>query len=71
MIYFLFGNTRIDETLHLHVGYFCIWIAGIIVYYSFLTLDFVLGSTLPTMIVTTVLFSMLRKGVRTWTLKSN
>ncbi|MCR1810207.1 putative hydroxymethylpyrimidine transporter CytX [Sulfurospirillum sp. hDNRA2] len=69
--YFLFGNTRIDETLRLHVGYVFIWIAGIIVYYYFLTLDFILGSTLPTMIVTLLLFVTLRKGVRTWTLKNN
>lgn len=68
--YFLFKNRHIDEALNLQVGFMLVWVAGVALYYQFLNLDLIFGSTLPTMFVTALMFILLRKGIEKWTLKS-
>ena len=69
--YFIFKKEQIEPTLALHVGSLCVWAIGVALYYQFITLDLPLGSTLPTMLATSILFIISKKAISSWTLKSN
>lgn len=64
--YFLFKKVQIEPSLALHIGSFIIWGVGVGLYYEFITLDLALGSTLPTMLCTSILFIITKKGVASW-----
>ena len=69
--YFIFKKEQIEPTLALHVGSLIIWAIGVALYYQFITLDLPLGSTLPTMLATSILFIISKKVFSSWTCKSN
>ncbi|WP_333803934.1 putative hydroxymethylpyrimidine transporter CytX [Sulfurospirillum sp.] len=68
--YFIFKKEQIEPTLALHVGSLLVWIIGVVLYYQFITLDLSLGSTLPTMLATSIIFIITKKVMTSWTLKS-
>lgn len=68
--YFIFKKEQIEPTLALHVGALIVWGVGVALYYQFITLDLPLGSTLPTMLATSIIFIITQKGMASWTLKS-
>ncbi|WP_331775069.1 putative hydroxymethylpyrimidine transporter CytX [Sulfurospirillum sp. 1612] len=67
--YFFFKKERIDENLNLHIGALIIWAIGVYLYYQFITLDLLIGATLPTMLATALLFVITKKGIKTWILE--
>lgn len=67
--YFFFKQERIQENLNLHIGSLLIWAIGVYIYYQFLDYDFMIGSTLPTMLVTALLFVITKKGMKKWILE--
>lgn len=69
--YFIFKKEQIEPSLSLHVGALVIWAIGVALYYQFITLDLPLGSTLPTMLATSIIFIITKKVMASWTLKSN
>lgn len=69
--YFIFKKEQIESSLSLHVGALIIWAIGVALYYQFITLDLPLGSTLPTMLATSIIFIITKKVMASWTLKSN
>jgi len=69
--YFIFKKEQIEPTLALQVGSLLVWVIGVALYYQFITLDLPLGSTLPTMLATSILFIISKKAISSWTLKSN
>ena len=69
--YFIFKKEQIEPSLVLHVGSLIVWAIGVVLYYQFITLDLDLGSTLPTMLATGIIFIITKKGVASWILKSN
>ncbi|WP_069477914.1 putative hydroxymethylpyrimidine transporter CytX [Sulfurospirillum halorespirans] len=69
--YFIFKKEQIEPTLALHVGSLIVWAIGVALYYQFITLDLPLGSTLPTMLATSILFIISKKAISSWTFKSN
>jgi len=69
--YFIFKKEQIESTLALHVGSLIVWAIGVALYYQFITLDLPLGSTLPTMLATSILFIISKKVLSSWTCKSN
>ncbi len=69
--YFIFKKVQIEPTLALHVGSLLVWGCGVGLYYWFMTLDLSLGSTLPTMLATSIIFIITKKVMTSWTLKSN
>ena len=67
--YFIFKKEQIEPTLALHVGSLIVWMVGVTLYYQFVTLDLPLGSTLPTMLATSIIFIITKKVMPSWTLK--
>jgi putative hydroxymethylpyrimidine transporter CytX len=65
--YFLLQGRTIVPTLRLHVGTTVVWAIGVFLYYQFQTMNLPLGTTLPTMIATAVLFSISKKILERWT----
>jgi putative hydroxymethylpyrimidine transporter CytX len=65
--YFLFHRRTIVQSLRLHVGTTVVWVIGVFLYYQFQTMNLPLGTTLPTMIATAVLFSISKKILEQWT----
>ncbi|MDD3344765.1 MAG: hypothetical protein PHR87_14470, partial [Sulfurospirillaceae bacterium] len=64
--YFFFKQEDVNPALQLHVGSLMVWAIGVFLYYQFISLDLVIGSTLPTMITTALLFALSKKGMRRW-----
>lgn len=67
--YFYFKKVTIDENLALNGDAFMVWIVGVIMYYQIAPLDLPLGTTLPTMIATALLFILTKKGIKQCALK--
>ena len=66
--YFIFKKEQIASTLALHVGTFIVWAVGVFLYYQFQVMALPLGTTLPTMIATALLFIATKRGFERWTL---
>lgn len=64
--FFFFKNETIVPSLQLHGGSLLVWAIGVAAYYQFITFDLVIGSTLPTMLVTALLFVVTKKGMNRW-----
>lgn len=69
--YFIFKKEQIASTLALHVGTFIVWAVGVFLYYQFQVMALPLGTTLPTMIATALLFIATKRGFERWTLSHN
>lgn len=69
--YFIFKKEQIEPSLSLHVGALIVWAIGVGLYYWFMTFDLPLGSTLPTMLATSMIFIITKKVMATWTFKIN
>ena len=69
--YFIFKKEHIESTLALHIGALLVWAIGVVLYYQCMTLDLPLGSTLPTMLVTSMIFIISKKAMASWIVKSN
>jgi len=65
--YFLFHRRTIEQSLRLHVGTTVVWVIGVFLYYQFQTMNLPLGTTLPTMLATAVLFCISKKFLEQWT----
>ena len=69
--YFIFNKEQIEPSLSLRVGALIVWAIGVGLYYWFMTFDLPLGSTLPTMLATSMIFIITKKVMATWTFKIN
>ena len=69
--YFIFKKEQIEPSLSLHIGALIVWAIGVRNYYWFMTFDLPLGSTLPTMLATSMIFIITKKVMATWTFKIN
>ena len=69
--YFIFKKEQIEPSLSLHIGALIVWAIGVGLYYWFMTFDLPLGSTLPTMLATSMIFIITKKVMATWTFKIN
>ncbi|GAA0179548.1 putative hydroxymethylpyrimidine transporter CytX [Clostridium sediminicola] len=61
-------RTKVDEKLLLNIGAVVVWIIGVSLYYVFIRYDFILGATLPTMIVTGLLYFVSWSFMKSWKL---
>ena len=61
-------NTKIEPNTLVNWGAALVWVAGIIIYHSFAKTDFVLGSTVPAMIVTGAIYGMSWRWISKWKL---
>lgn len=61
-------QTKIDSNLMLNIGATFIWLLGVVMYYVFLKFDFVLGATVPSMIITSLLYIISWRYLNKWKL---
>ncbi|MEG2018205.1 MAG: hypothetical protein RR128_07080 [Clostridium sp.] len=61
-------QTKIDSNLMLNIGAIAVWLIGVVMYYVFLKFDFVLGATVPSMIITSLLYIISWRYLNKWKL---
>lgn len=61
-------QTKIVEDLLLNIGAAIIWALGVIFYYIFIKLDFILGATVPSMIITVIIYLIAWRYINKWKL---
>ena len=66
--YFLFKQEAIKPNLNLNISSLIVWAIGVYLYYQFVAFDSIIGATLPTMLVTFLLFVATKKFTKNWVL---
>ncbi len=51
-------NRKLQEDLLVNWGATIVWIIGIILYYQFIKFDFIMGATVPVMIITSIIYCL-------------
>jgi putative hydroxymethylpyrimidine transporter CytX len=67
--YFLLGNQTIREDVLVNWGAVLVWATGVTLYYRFIALDFILGATVPVMVITGLLYWVCRGFTAGWVIK--
>lgn len=62
-------QTKIVDNLLLNVGAAVVWVIGVASYYIFIKLDFILGATVPSMMITGILYIVSWRFVSKWRLE--
>lgn len=67
--YFTIGkNRKLQEGLLVNWGALIVWASGVLAYYQLLKLDFVLGTTVPVMLITSIIYILLWRVTKKWKL---
>ncbi|HOE58079.1 MAG TPA: cytosine permease, partial [Bacillota bacterium] len=61
-------NIKLQEGLLVNWGAAIVWIIGVIMYYQFIKLDFVLGATVPVMAITGLIYCLSWRLTKNWRL---
>lgn len=61
-------NRKLQEELLVNWGAAGVWIIGVIMYYQFIKLDFVLGVTVPVMAITSLIYCLTWRFTENWRL---
>jgi putative hydroxymethylpyrimidine transporter CytX len=61
-------NTKVEERTLISLGAILVWILGIMIYYSFIKLDFIFGATAPVMIITGIVYGLSWRWANKWKL---
>lgn len=61
-------NTKVQSNVLINWGATIVWVIGIVIYYGFIKLDFVLGATVPVMIITGIIYAISWRGTSKWKL---
>ncbi|MBA5851272.1 putative hydroxymethylpyrimidine transporter CytX [Clostridium sp. cel8] len=65
--YFIVKKQKnIQEDVLLNFGAVIVWIFGIVLYYKIINIDFILGSTVPVMVITSFVYCVLWKWISKW-----
>lgn len=64
--YFLLGNRSVRPELLANWGALAVWAAGVALYYQFLKLEFFLGATIPVMLVTGLVYTLVGRYMKEW-----
>lgn len=62
--YFIFGVTDVNEKQSLNTKNTIIWVIGVIIYRSLMTFDSPIGTTLPVMIIISIICVIINGGIR-------
>ncbi|MDF2500646.1 MAG: hydroxymethylpyrimidine transporter CytX [Anaerosporomusa subterranea] len=65
--YFILKNRRIRPELQANWSALAVWCVGIALYYQFLDLKLALGATIPVIIVTAFIYTIVGRFANTWT----
>lgn len=70
--YFIIKKQRkIEEKLLLNIGAVIVWVVGVALYYVFIKVDFILGATAPSMLITGALYYIGWRYLNKWKLEKN
>ena len=61
-------NTKVQPSVLINFGATMVWIIGIVIYYRFIKLDFILGATVPVMIITGFIYAITLRRTNKWKL---
>jgi putative hydroxymethylpyrimidine transporter CytX len=61
-------NTKVQANILINWGATFVWIIGIVIYYSFIKLDSLLGATVPVMIITGFIYAITWRWTNRWKL---
>lgn len=61
-------NRKLQEGLLVNWGAAVVWVIGVIMYYQFIKLDFVLGATVPVMVITGLIYCLTWRLTKNWRL---
>lgn len=61
-------NLKVQPSVLINWGAIIVWIIGITIYYSFIKLDFVIGATVPVMIITGIIYKLTWRWTSQWKL---
>jgi putative hydroxymethylpyrimidine transporter CytX len=61
-------NLKVQPSVLINWGAIIVWIIGIAIYYSFIKLDFVIGATVPVMIITGIIYKLTWRWTSQWKL---
>ncbi|MFA9396725.1 MAG: putative hydroxymethylpyrimidine transporter CytX [Clostridiaceae bacterium] len=69
--YFVLKTTEIKKDLIVNIDAVIVWIMGIIIYYMFIKLDLIFGATFPSMIITGIIYYLVRRYKKSWIIMKN
>lgn len=64
--YFIKKKKNIEENVVINFGALIVWAAGVVLYYKLLKFDFVLGTTVPVMLITSFVYYILWRWISKW-----
>ncbi|WP_352420416.1 putative hydroxymethylpyrimidine transporter CytX [Proteiniborus sp.] len=59
-------NRKLQENLLVNWGATIVWIIGIILYYQFIKFDFIMGATVPVMVITSIIYCLSWRVMLGW-----
>lgn len=66
--YFIIQNRQVQSDLLVNWSAFGVWAFGVVLYYQFIQLEFLLGATIPVMLVTGLFYKMIWGYTKEWKL---
>ena len=64
--YFIIKNRQVQDKVLINWSALIVWALGVILYYQFIELDFVLGATIPVMLITALVHKFVWGYTREW-----
>ena len=64
--YFILKNRQVQPNVLVNWAALGVWVLGVILYYQFITIEFVLGATIPVMLITALLYKMIWGYTKQW-----
>lgn len=64
--YFIVKNRKVQAKMLINWGALLVWALGVGMYYQFIKMDFVLGATIPVMLITALLYKVIWGVTKQW-----
>lgn len=64
--YFLLKNRQIQADVLVNWAALGVWLLGVVLYYQFINMDFILGATIPVMLITALVYKVIWSYTRHW-----
>ncbi|MBC8014518.1 MAG: putative hydroxymethylpyrimidine transporter CytX, partial [Sporomusaceae bacterium] len=64
--YFVLKNRKVQANMLINWAAFGIWALGVGLYYQFIKMEFVLGATIPVMLITALLYKIIWRYTQKW-----
>lgn len=64
--YFILQKRRIRSAVLVNWGALAVWVLGVILYYQFLKLELVMGTTIPVIVVTGLVYALIGRYASNW-----